>query len=343
MYIDRTFPYRVVDTDPLIVVTFWHRASWAVVEDIRARFPESDKLYFLCQLWWQHESGEHVESAGATYDRLVKAHPNVEGTILCNTCKEVEVLSSRGLCCIHCNHNAFVDETIFTVLPGKCKNYDAIYSARLHSSKRHYLASKIGRIALITYGYDDGQWRYLKEIRRLFPETAFLNYYSNGARAPYEWLSAEKVANALNEAHVGLCLSSEEGASYASIEYLLCGLPVVSTRSIGGREVFFDGECARIVDDTPEAVLCGVEELIQTDISAVSVRERTLERIKPHRERFCNLIQAIYRREGIARDAHSIWDGLFVDKLGLRWIGPDSAPHGTLFAPVLDSHLAEPG
>ena len=31
-----------------------------------------------------------------------------------------------------------------------------------------------------------------------------------------------------------------EGANYSSSEYLLCGLPVVSTESSGGRDYWFD-------------------------------------------------------------------------------------------------------
>ena len=47
---------------------------------------------------------------------------------------------------------------------------------------------------------------------------------------------------------VGLCLSKSEGAMFASIEYLLCGLPIVSTKSVGGRDIFFTDENCIIAD-----------------------------------------------------------------------------------------------
>ena len=40
----------------------------------------------------------------------------------------------------------------------------------------------------------------------------------------------------LNRARVGLCLSAREGAMFASMEYLLSGLPIVTTPSMGGRD-----------------------------------------------------------------------------------------------------------
>mgnify|MGYP006234474903 CR=1 FL=1 len=49
-------------------------------------------------------------------------------------------------------------------------------------------------------------------------------------------------------------MSSAEGAMYSSVEYLLCGLPIVSTKSTGGRDVFFTNENCIIAEDTPESV-----------------------------------------------------------------------------------------
>ena len=66
----------------------------------------------------------------------------------------------------------------------------------------------------------------------------------------------------LSRARVGLCLSEEEGAMFASIEYLLCGLPVVSTPNMGGRDFFFDEKFSQTVDPSEEAVRVGVEKMI---------------------------------------------------------------------------------
>ena len=78
-------------------------------------------------------------------------------------------------------------------------------------------------------------------------------------------------------------LSKAEGACYASAEYLLCGLPLVTTKSIGGRDVFYDDAYTLVVDDTPEAVREGVRQMIERDISPEFIRRETLKKLSPHR------------------------------------------------------------
>ena len=51
-------------------------------------------------------------------------------------------------------------------------------------------------------------------------------------------LNTEEVRRILVQSRCGLALSAQEGAMYASGEYLLAGLPVVTTRSRGGRDAF---------------------------------------------------------------------------------------------------------
>ena len=101
----------------------------------------------------------------------------------------------------------------------------------------------------------------------------------------------------------------------ASMEYMLCGLPIVSTHSIGGREAFFDEEYVKIVDDTPEAVRDGVAEMINRDLPQTYVRDKTLEKIRIHRHRFMRIVQEIYDKEGVTRTFEDEWDKLFVNSL----------------------------
>ena len=85
-------------------------------------------------------------------------------------------------------------------------------------------------------------------------------------------LPAKEVNAALNRAAVGLCLSRMEGANYASLEYMLAGLPVVSTPSIGGREMYFDPEFCIVCDPDPVAVREAVESLRSRHIPREYVR-----------------------------------------------------------------------
>ena len=59
-------------------------------------------------------------------------------------------------------------------------------------------------------------------------------------------LDVEQVRRILVQSHCGLALSTEEGAMYASGEYLLAGLPVVTT-ALGGALEIVDESCGLLV------------------------------------------------------------------------------------------------
>jgi glycosyltransferase involved in cell wall biosynthesis len=102
---------------------------------------------------------------------------------------------------------------------------------------------------------------------------------------------------------------------YASAQYLLSGLPVVSTPSLGGRDVFFDDRYTAIVEADSRAIKQGVEDLNSRDIPADFIRQRTLEKMKAHRQRFIKLVQNIYDAEGVKRDFNEEWDKIFFNKM----------------------------
>jgi glycosyltransferase involved in cell wall biosynthesis len=80
---------------------------------------------------------------------------------------------------------------------------------------------------------------------------------------------------------------------YASIEYLLCGLPIVSTRSVGGRETYFDDRYCGIVEDAPDAVAAAVRDAIASQIPPQFVRGETLRRLERDRKAFVTYIDQL--------------------------------------------------
>ena len=100
---------------------------------------------------------------------------------------------------------------------------------------------------------------------------------------------------------------------FASAQYLLVGLPVVTTRNRGGRDTFYDPDYVRWVEDDPDAVAEGVDQLCADPRDPLEIRRRTLDRFAEHRARFVELMNAIYREEGRAE----VWAD--------RW--PESLPH----------------
>jgi glycosyltransferase involved in cell wall biosynthesis len=280
-------------------------------EHLRAR-----DAWFLLVYSWATESDQQVARASRYQEAHRTRYPGHRLVHLCNTPRQLEVFRAAGLPAIFCNHNALVDERIYRPMPGIPREFDAVYDARINRFKRHDLALAVPRLAL-AYARDRSQIDPVYELRMRWRLRHAYHFNRRGNGRAYRHLVPEEIALAYNRCRIGLSLSAEEGANYASIQYLLCGLPVVSTRSRGGRDVFFDAETARIVDDDPRAVRRGVEEMIDRRLDPHRVRAAALVRMREHRERFLAELQRIYDEQGVARSAAVEWDRVFFDKLML--------------------------
>ncbi|HEY9156125.1 MAG TPA: hypothetical protein VIM69_13395, partial [Opitutaceae bacterium] len=118
-----------------------------------------------------------------------------------------------------------------------------------------------------------------------------------------------------NRARVGLCLSAEEGSMYASTQYLLCGLPIVTTKSRGGRDLMFNPTDCIYVEDTPESVALGVKEAISRNLNPADVRARVLEKMNEHRRKLIGIIQDYLDRRGGKVNFAEVFRRHFANKL----------------------------
>lgn len=243
---------------------------------------------------------------------LLTRFPNLEVIHLGNTRAHCELLGSAGLRAIHCNHNCFVDEAIYRPDPSVEKRFDAVYDARLSEFKRHHLAAEVASLALLYYVTPETDPAYAAEVRQ---RLASAHCFNHDAAGNYRTLDSSEVAKALTACRVGLCLSAQEGAMYASAQYLLSGLPVVTTPSEGGRDEFFDPAFVRTVAPEPAAVARAVQELVAADLPPLPIREATLDRMRPHRDRFIALVQELYDRSGVDRSFRQEWGRVFFNKL----------------------------
>jgi glycosyltransferase involved in cell wall biosynthesis len=274
------------------------------------------KAYVVCPTYWYFEKQKHIDKLMDVIEDFKIEYPNLTFSFLSNTVDQDNLFREKGLDSYFCNHNCFVDENIFRPLPDAEKKFDAVYDARLDAWKRHGLAANIESLGLIYHRapvLEDAS--YIDKIRQDFSRAKFFNHTESGE---YETLTPQLVNQALNECRVGLCLSAEEGAMFASMQYLLAGLPVVTTPSLGGRDVFFDDEIAIAVAATPEAVVGGVQEMISRNLDAEDVRARTVEKVLSHRERFVALGQSIYEKESVERNFATDFEKVFTNKLLTR-------------------------
>ena len=216
--------------------------------------------WFLFRYSWRMEDVHRIALERQMQDAHIRQYPKHRFLHLCNTRRQLELFDEARLPAIFFSSNALVDERIFRPMPEVEKRFDAVYDARINRFKRHELALDVPSLALMytRIRHNTDLWHRFQMRRRL----RHAHHFNRDEDGGYRTLTDEQVAHCYNRCRVGLCLSAIEGANYASIQHLLCGLPIVSTRSEGGRDVFFDEQIALIVDDDPSAVQQGVERMI---------------------------------------------------------------------------------
>lgn len=183
------------------------------------------------------------------------------------------------------NKNCFLDENIFTIQNDVEKKYDAVLNARPEKWKNHHLARNISSLALIEgYCFDEAQRVDL---------TIIPYAYKNSCR-----LRPHEVSGILNQSRVGLCLSFVEGQCQSSSEYLMSGLPVVSVKSKGGRDVWYNDYNSVICDPTPDDTYTAVKRCIDLKRDPYRIRNDHICLAHKFREKFIVVLQSIADRFG---------------------------------------------
>lgn len=273
----------IVHDDPLIIITKYsavRRMPLGLVNAVPEIFRRRRALAFV-GIMRSVETDEEADNLAQNIKQAAVAFPRTTIVLLANTEREHQQFTARGLRALLANELIFTDDTAFAARPAETTiSYDAIYVAETRPQKRHHLAKEVRRLALAHYKPTD--LAYHEACRRALPMAEFLNY----ADGDYRPLAKKELVKALHASGVGLCLSAEEGAMPASAEYLLCGLPVVSTHNRGGRDRYLKPPYAVSVAPTPSAVRVGVEWLISREIDPELVRNSTMTLLESDRARF---------------------------------------------------------
>ena len=272
---------HVLSLSPAVAYLCWERDDTALHEGLK------DRALTLLYMFPWCTSEEYIPSIVRKIKETLRRYKKHRIILLCNELFTVDLFISHGVEAIYCNQNCFVNESVFTINPSAVKIYDAVYNASMAPYKRHELAQKVESLALMTYRYGGTHTSdYEKRVRaRLLHAKWIKDSYSDKDKVP-----AREIVRLYQKCKVGLCLSAIEGAMFASIEYLLSGLPVVTTKSVGGRDAFFDPEYVITVADTPEAVNAGVREMCKRAPDPALIRARTLKKMELHRRRLRDLL-----------------------------------------------------
>jgi glycosyltransferase involved in cell wall biosynthesis len=253
------------------------------------------RAHFLIMSPWSLEGpGQSARLGRATTDYL-RDHPKHRLIFLGNTSSETDLLQKESCTATTINQNCLFNEEIFKPLPDIEPVYDAVYNARFARWKRHELAGDIRKLALIYfrhYGEQSAEQFHAEHARlaAILPNAHFANELTPDG---CEWIGARQVNRILSQSRVGLCLSEIEGTMRASIEYLMAGLSVVSTPSLGGRDFYFDDEFCIVCAPDARSVREATEAMIARNVPRDYVRAKTLAKINQQRGLYISLVQSL--------------------------------------------------
>jgi glycosyltransferase involved in cell wall biosynthesis len=270
--------------------------NWKWLRDCSRRFQARD--HFLVYCGWYHSDWfckkdlEVFEALQLDKEKFF---------FLFNSEDEMRRYREAGFVGELINQNAWLDwNGPMQILPAAEKKYDAVYIARPTPFKRHHLASNVANLALVT-----GKLHGAREVDSL-PPHVFRNH---------EELSPHEVCQVINQSSVGLILSEEEGACFSSSEYLLCGVPVVSTKSRGGRDYWYDVNNSIVVSASDIEVAAAVLELKSRSIDPQSIRNRHIELARSARKRFVEHLQRMFDENSVDFSAEVWFEEKYFHKL----------------------------
>jgi glycosyltransferase involved in cell wall biosynthesis len=295
------FPFRVYFRSNtltiLLIENIQHNFKWM---NLYKDAINSGNFVFLVYCGW------HLSKNMAYEDSRILDYLEISKSkfhILFNSQEEQETYSEAGFHGELVNHNCWLDEDgPMRPMPEILthKKYNAVYVARYSPFKRHQLASSIGNLCLIM-GDQHGEI----EASDLPPHT-----YRN-----YSPLDPSEVAEKINQSTCGLILSAKEGACFASSEYLLCGIPVVSTPSKGGRDFWYTAYNSLIVSPDSAEVSEAVSYFMNNKRNPRQIRESHVRIAHECRSRFIAMLGGIFSMNSISVDPQEYYFKTYIPKL----------------------------
>ena len=194
---------------------------------------------------------------------------------------------------IMANHNSFINENFYNIYPSS-KKYDMVVSSSFTDFKRVILGRKIKNTAHIGYSCM-GHLDYI-------PDYGFRANFKNNSRdmKDYHYLNQQEILDIYSSSKIGGIFSKTEGACFSSGEYLLCGLPVLSTHCKGGREYFYDNYNCVLCEPTEDAIYKGFKKIMKrykkNDIDPIKIRNNHIKIMEEQRDILTNKVIEIYKK-----------------------------------------------
>ena len=241
---------------------------------------QGEKFTMLLQLGWSAELPEVENELKTRLAEAKNAFPEARFIILANAPKEVAIIQEFNEV-YSANHNAFLDPARYPVPKKTVRRFDALYIARITPFKRHELAFDVKNLHLIG-SYSEKEKEYFQKTIAKFPHAVW-------SRKVPSFFIGKKIC----EAACGLALSAVEGAMFSCGEYTLCGVPVVNTKNLGGRDTLLPEFACRYAEDNAESVAENVQYWVDNPIEPTEIRNGFLKLANPQKLMVQDLVNTI--------------------------------------------------
>jgi len=298
-----SLPCSVISSEPIVLISFWHDFN-EYFDRILGPIPDHKRAYMIIMFNHNRVSADRARMVKEDVGVFKLRYPNVDFLFLCNSSEEQGYFNEVGLQSIHCHAAAFLDESLYQIESSTRKDFDAVYRGDITPHNRHELAGDIDKLLLVG-DYKASNGGYFKEVMDQLQTAKFVK--GNG-----------RIDSYLTRAEVGLCLGDYDGDVFSCVEYLLSGLKVVTTDTYVVNTQFYDDEYVSVTRAFSSGVNKSVKDMKKRQIDPYIIRERTLKILSEHRQRFINVIQDKYDRQGSGRSFSKEWSSVFTHLFSLN-------------------------
>ena len=272
-------PAYELNRSPRIIVAF-EMDFLRNLEAFKKAIPQNEKFTLLLQLGWSAELPEVANELKTRLAEAKNAFPEARFIVLANAEAEIAILKEFTEVYL-AQHNAFLDPRRYPLAKSGKKQFDALYIARITPFKRHELAKNIQNLHLIG-SFSEKERAYFETTMKDFTHAHWT-----------QKVSSFLIGREIGKAACGLALSAIEGAMFSCGEYTLCGIPVVNTRNLGGRDTLLPEFAVKVAEDNPESVAEAVEYWVKNPIAPEEIREGFLAKALPQKELVQDLVNTI--------------------------------------------------
>ena len=303
-------PCGLISREPILMISFWNDFQ-KKIDKILGPIPDHKRAYMVILFDHHRISADRARIVCEDVEIYKLRYPNIEFLFLCNSVDEKLYFDQVHLQSIHCHAAVFLDEHRYQVENTNVKDFQAVYRSDIKPCNRHDLAVDIDDLLLV------GNYTPSDAIH-------FTNVMDNLQTAKFVRPKG-RVDSLLTRSKVGVCLGDADGDVFSCVEYLLCGLNVVTTDDYKANTLFYNDDYVTVTRSFSTAINKAVKESSKYNVDPYVIREKTLHILAEHRARFIDFIQDKYDRQGTKSPFLKGWHSSFSHLLGLRQVDSKSS------------------